>query len=179
MMNAKQRRFAEQYVILLNATQAAKAAGYSEATAYSQGSRLLKDDGIRSHIAGLQADQAQKYTATNERIIAELCRIAFLDLGCIFDPKTSALTLPSEMPEDVRRAIASIEFITVSHGEGEVEHVAKVRPADKTRALELLARINGMLKDNLLVTDGTELANRLRIGRQRAHERKQTRTEKK
>lgn len=41
-LTRKRRRFIEEYLKDFNATQAAKRAGYSERTAYSQGSRLLK-----------------------------------------------------------------------------------------------------------------------------------------
>lgn len=41
-MTAKQKRFCQEYLIDLNATQAAIRAGYSEKTAYSMGQQLLK-----------------------------------------------------------------------------------------------------------------------------------------
>ena len=49
-MNDKQRRFADEYLIDLNATQAALHAGYAEKTAYSQGQRLLKNVEISAYI---------------------------------------------------------------------------------------------------------------------------------
>lgn len=53
-MNEKQKRFAEYYAQNPNATEAAKAAGYSEHTARSQGQRLLTNVDIRKYIAELQ-----------------------------------------------------------------------------------------------------------------------------
>lgn len=49
-MTAKQQRFCDEYLIDLNATQAAIRAGYSEKTAYSQGQRLLKNVEAKSYI---------------------------------------------------------------------------------------------------------------------------------
>ena len=46
-LNKKQKNFVSEYLVDKNATQAAIRAGYSEKTAYSQGPRLLKHDGIR------------------------------------------------------------------------------------------------------------------------------------
>lgn len=55
-MNKKQKRFAEEYLIDTNATQAAIRAGYSEKTAYSQGQRLLKHVEVQNYIKN-QAEQ--------------------------------------------------------------------------------------------------------------------------
>lgn len=49
-LTKKQRRFADEYLIDTNATQAAIRAGYSEKTAYSQGQRLLKKVELKSYI---------------------------------------------------------------------------------------------------------------------------------
>ena len=57
-MNDRQRRFAEHYASNPNATEAAKAAGYSEKTAYSIGQRLLKNVEVKHRIEELQAELA-------------------------------------------------------------------------------------------------------------------------
>ena len=49
-MTEKQKRFCDEYLIDLNATQAAIRAGYSEKTAYSQGQRILKNVEVKSYI---------------------------------------------------------------------------------------------------------------------------------
>lgn len=50
-MTAKQKRFCQEYLIDLNATQAAIRAGYSEKTAYSVGQRILKNVEVKKYIA--------------------------------------------------------------------------------------------------------------------------------
>ena len=50
-LTAKQKRFCDEYLIDLNATQAAIRAGYKKETAYSQGQRLLKNVEVQKHIA--------------------------------------------------------------------------------------------------------------------------------
>lgn len=53
-MTPRQEKFCIEYLIDLNATQAAIRAGYSEKTAYSMGQRLLKNVEIKSRIKELQ-----------------------------------------------------------------------------------------------------------------------------
>ncbi|MBE6677930.1 MAG: terminase small subunit [Ruminococcaceae bacterium] len=63
-MNEKQKRFAEYYAQNPNATEAAKAAGYSEHTARSQGQRLLTNVDIQKYIAELQEAAAASRIAS-------------------------------------------------------------------------------------------------------------------
>ena len=49
-MNAKQRKFCDEYLIDCNAKQAAIRAGYSEKTAYSIGQRLLKNVEVKAYL---------------------------------------------------------------------------------------------------------------------------------
>ena len=46
MLNEKQEKFAQSYVLHNNATEAAKSAGYSAASAANQGYRLLQIDAV-------------------------------------------------------------------------------------------------------------------------------------
>jgi phage terminase small subunit len=59
-MTPKQDAFVREYLIDLNATQAAIRAGYSEATAYSQGQRLLKNVEVASALAEAKTERAEK-----------------------------------------------------------------------------------------------------------------------
>lgn len=71
-INEKQRAFAEEYAISKNATEAAKKAGYSEKTAYSQGQRLLKNVETKKIIDEFIAQQRQERTATLNDIMVYL-----------------------------------------------------------------------------------------------------------
>ena len=64
VMNEKQRRFAEYYAANPNATEAARAAGYSDRTARSQGQRLLTNADIQEYIKELQEEIAAERIAT-------------------------------------------------------------------------------------------------------------------
>ena len=76
VVRAKRSRFAEEYIVDSNATQAAIRAGYSKRTAYSQGSRLLKDPDVRAGIKTEQERHAQRVDVQVDEIIAGLKTIA-------------------------------------------------------------------------------------------------------
>lgn len=76
-LNAKQARFVEEYLVDLNATQAAIRAGYSEASAHAQGHRLLKDAEVAEAIAAAQQKRAEKVGLSAEKVLAELQDIGF------------------------------------------------------------------------------------------------------
>jgi len=67
MLTDKQERFAQAYILHRNATEAAKAAGYSPRSAYNQGYRMLKNDEIVERIADLENE-----LVTNIDVIDEI-----------------------------------------------------------------------------------------------------------
>ena len=71
-LTPKREAFCQQYVVDHNATQAAIRAGYSDATAQQQGSRLLLDVVVQARIAALQAEVAERNEVTVDSIVAEL-----------------------------------------------------------------------------------------------------------
>jgi len=79
-LNPQQARFVEEYLIDLNATQAAIRAGYSEDTAYSQGGRLLKHVEVGKAIADAMAERSVRTRITADRVLVELSRIALSDI---------------------------------------------------------------------------------------------------
>jgi phage terminase small subunit len=79
-LNLRRERFVAEYLVDLNAKQAAIRAGYSRRTAAQIGCRLLRERPIAEAIATAQADLAGKLGVTVERIVAELARIGFSDI---------------------------------------------------------------------------------------------------
>tara|TARA_R110002050_G_scaffold47882_3_gene111478 strand:- start:1587 stop:1997 length:411 start_codon:yes stop_codon:yes gene_type:complete len=55
-LNDKQEKFAQSYILHRNATEAARAAGYSKSSAYNQGYRLLQNDEIKERIEDLEKE---------------------------------------------------------------------------------------------------------------------------
>ena len=71
-LTPKQQRFCSEYLCDLNATAAAKRAGYSEATAHVQGPRLLENVRVAARISELQEAAAQRNEVTLDEVISML-----------------------------------------------------------------------------------------------------------
>ena len=65
-LNERQEKFAQAYVLYNNATEAAKAAGYSATSAYNQGSRLANDPKIMDRIEELRKEMETKIDVVSE-----------------------------------------------------------------------------------------------------------------
>ena len=145
-MTDKQARFCEEYMIDLNATQAAIRAGYSPKTAREQARALLTKLDIQNRIAQLQAEQSRRTGVTSDRVVRELAKIAFVNAGDLIDPETASVKLDAS-----RDDLAAVQSIKVkTFGEDGLEHEVKL--ADKIKALDLLGRhlgmFNGATDDN-------------------------------
>lgn len=79
-LNERQRQFCESFISCGNATAAAIRAGYSRKTAYSQGSRLMKNAEIRAYIQQLQAAAASD-------AIADAAEVRSIVSGILRDPE--------------------------------------------------------------------------------------------
>lgn len=78
---AKQRTFIEEYLVDLNATQAAIRAGYSVKTANVIGSQNLSKLNIQTAIQKAMVKAAEKASVTVDEVIAGIKEIAFAELG--------------------------------------------------------------------------------------------------
>ncbi|PTV94063.1 terminase small subunit [Rhodobacter aestuarii] len=78
-VNPRQQRFCQEYLIDLNATQAAIRAGYARANADQQASRLLKDPRVMAQINVLKAERSARLKLSGDDVIRQLARIAFAD----------------------------------------------------------------------------------------------------
>ena len=78
-MTPKQRRFVEEYLVDLNATAAAKRAGYSAKWASSRGFRLLRHPEVAAAVAKAQARRAARTRVSADRVVTELAKVAFGD----------------------------------------------------------------------------------------------------
>ena len=159
-LNRRQTNFVNEYLVDLNATQAAIRAGYSARTAEQQGPRLLGNVGIASAIAERMNARARRTEITQDRVLQEYARLAFIDPAKLFDGSGRPLPI-QQIDEDTRRAIIGVDVATVGNEQMGVGEVLKLRLADKRAALDSLARHLGMFNDklNLNVTDA--LAERL------------------
>lgn len=79
-LTAKQQRFVDEYLIDLNATQAAIRAGYSPKTADQQASRLLTNVKVRAYLAERQGDRGRRLEISQDMVLRELAKIGFSDI---------------------------------------------------------------------------------------------------
>ncbi|WP_231940655.1 terminase small subunit [Acidovorax sp. RAC01] len=78
-MTPKQQRFVDEYMVDLNATQAAIRAGYSAHTANEQGSRLLANVSVQAAISIARKAQQERTGITADRVLTEIALVAFAD----------------------------------------------------------------------------------------------------
>lgn len=145
MLNEKQKRFVSEYIIDLNAKQAAIRAGYSPKGAEPQASRLLSNAKIQVEIAKAMEDRGKRTGITQDRVLAELSAIAFAkatDYVEVDDDGSVKIKPTAELTEEQKKAIASIK-----EGANGIE----IKLTDKTKVLEMLSRHLGLFNDKLNV----------------------------
>lgn len=143
-LTPKQRRFVEEYLVDLNATQAAIRAGYSERTAGAIGAENLAKPEIRQALAHAQSRVAEKVAITVERVLLELSRLAFLDVRRLFDDLGNLKPI-NKLDDATAAAIVSFD-VEVRPGRDSVR-VFKIKLCDKKGALDSIAKHLGMFVD--------------------------------
>lgn len=149
-LTPKQEAFVAQYLLDLNATQAAIRAGYSEKTAQQQGSRLLLNVLVQEAIAKGREKTAAKLEITKERIVEELAKIGFSNMldymraGTDGDPYLDFSNLTREQAA----ALAEVTVEDFKDGRGEdardVRRI-KFKLHDKKGALVDMAKMLGFM----------------------------------
>ncbi len=71
-LNHRQQRFVEEFIVDLNATQAAIRAGYAENSAHVTGCRLLSNDKVSEAIAVGKAEMAERAGVSQDWVIKKL-----------------------------------------------------------------------------------------------------------
>ncbi len=166
----KQKLFADEYLIDLNATRAYKAVYKNvknDETAAAAGARMLRNVKVAEYINQRMKDREKRTEITQDKVLAELAAIAFAkgsdfakvvdepivqNGGYVMDPDTGKIktyksveVFPTDkIPEDKQKAIAGIK---------EGKYGIEVAQCDKVKALELLGRHLGMFKDKVELTN--------------------------
>lgn len=172
-LTPKQERFVAEYLIDLNATQAAIRAGYSAKTAKQAGSENLSKPDVAEAVQAAMKQREQRTEITQDRVLKELARIAFFDIRRLYR-EDGTMKDPHEMDADTAAAIASIEVkeeldrddgVTEEHepqahggslkrrrGSLVAGYTLKTKVFDKGSALQLAMRHLGMLNDKMALT---------------------------
>lgn len=141
-LNKKQKRFVEEYLIDLNATQAAIRAGYSPSTAYSIGNENLRKPEIKSEIDKAIAERSKRTGINADRILQELGKLGFINIADVVDLETGKIK-DSATEED----LACIQSIKIKPTEWGTER--EVKFYDKKSTLELMGKHLGMWTDKV------------------------------
>ena len=144
-LTEKQQRFVDEYLIDLNATQAAIRAGYSAKTAQEQGSQNLSKLMVQQAIAEQMADRSRRTGVNQDRIVLELARIAFAKITDIVDSEGK---IKSTATDDDLACIESVKY-KGSESETSSSVEREVKLSSKLKALELLGKHLGMWNDKL------------------------------
>ena len=145
-MTNKQKRFCEEYLIDLNATQAAIRAGYSPKTAGAIGAENLEKPQIRACIDKALAEQSKRTGVTADRVVRELAKVAFVNSQDVVNYDDA--TVRPDATRDDTAAVASVRVKTIPTKDGPgVEREVKMH--DKLKALELLGKRLRLFTDNV------------------------------
>lgn len=144
-LTAKQRRFCEEYLIDLNATQAAIRAGYSAQTANRIASENLSKPDIQSRIEKLMVERSQRTAINQDKVIQELSKIAFSNISDYLKVEDNRVEVfdTDKIKQEMLAVIAEIK---------QTDSKLSIKLHDKLKALELLGRHLGMFKDKLEIS---------------------------
>lgn len=140
-MTPKQEQFCREYLIDMNASAAARRAGYSLKTAEAIGHENLSKPKIADRISQLMTERTEAVEITTDKILTALARIAFADPRRLFDD--AGQINPKQIPDDLAEAVAGIE---------PGQHGTKIRMNDRLKALELLGRYKALFTDRVEAT---------------------------
>lgn len=151
-LTPKQERFVQEYLIDLNATQAAIRAGYSAKTAEQQGFQLLQKTSVQKAIAEGRRQREERTAVSADRVLLEAARLALFDPRKLFNDDGSPKGI-HELDDDTAAAVAGVEVLEQFEGSGKerafVGYLKKYRIADKNSALEKLFKHHGLYeRDN-------------------------------
>lgn len=143
----RQQQFVLHYVILKNATAAARKAGFSKKTAMAQGSRLFRNVAIRAEIDRRLTKTVAKLDITAEKVLREIGRVAFQDMANYLDEHGLPRDEFSGLGPDETAAIKSITVEEFMDGRSDKRKVRRLKFAlgDKAKCLEILAKHFGLI----------------------------------
>lgn len=140
-LTAKQKKFVEEYLIDLNATQAAIRAGYSPNTAQEIGSENLSKPIIKAEIDKAIAERSRRTGINQDRVLRELAKIAFVNPGDVIN--FDEATVKGDAKEEDLAAIASVKIKNIPTEDGEITE-REIKLCDKLKALDLLGKHLGI-----------------------------------
>ena len=145
-LTPKQARFVEEYLLDLNATAAAKRAGYSAKTAEVIGYENLRKPQIAEAVTEAQKARSERTEIDQDEVLREIHRLGFSNIADYVEwgPDGVRLKESAGMSDEALRCILEVSETKTDKG-----GTVKFKLHDKKGALELLGRHLGLFKDNL------------------------------
>lgn len=128
-MTAKQKRFCDEYLISLNATQAAIKAGYTEKYAHTNATKLLQNTTVKQYLADRMAEKESELIASQDEVLRYLTAV-----------------MRGEEQDEVMNV----------NPMGELEKNEIKRQANQIKAAETLAKYHGLLTDKVELSGKVE-----------------------
>lgn len=178
-LSKKEQALAEEYLVDLNAGEAAKRAGYSEKTARNIGCQVLNKPRVQEVIQQKMDERSYRTEVTADKILLGLHDIAELDIGDAYDEAGRLLNV-KDMPVHVRKAISSIKVFEEFEWQDDpdnpgdrqvrvkVGEVREVKFHPKIPAYEMQGRHLKLFADKLEVSFAEGLADKVARARKRA-----------
>lgn len=142
-LTAKQQRFCDEYLVDLNATQAAIRAGYSEKTAYSQGQRLLKHVEVKAYIEKRMEEKDEELIATQDEVLKYLTAVMRREYA-----ENVVVTVSEKKSFYEPDMNGVMRKVTEEKEEAQIVEIP-ARLSDANKAAELLGRRYGLFKDSV------------------------------
>lgn len=142
-LTKKQAQFCKEYMIDLNATQAAIRSGYSEKTGKTIGGQNLSKLIIQQEIERLMAGRSEKVEYTAKNVLDRLIEIDSLDIIDILNETLTDFKGLSQWPKSWRTSISGIDLAVIASRDKESPIdtvIKKIKWPDKVKNLEMLGR---------------------------------------
>ena len=164
-LNDKQKQFCKEYLVDLNATQAAIRARYAEKTAYSQGQRLLKNVEAQEYIRELMQKREQRTEITADKVLEEYAKLGFSDVTDYLQVVTERILVGHD--KETGEPISDIsQFVlmkdTANIPKSKLAAISEIKQAkdgsisfklhDKKGALDSIAKHLGMFAERVELT---------------------------
>lgn len=140
-MNDRWKLFAEEYVKDFNGAKAARRAGYTSKSARKIAWSIMQNEEVQQYIQTLTKRVAAKNEVEVNDLVAELKKMAFVDIGKIFDANNELLPI-HEIDEDTRRAISEF-YVKEMEGKYGKSVDKRAKMHSKLEAIEKLMRFAG------------------------------------
>ena len=146
-LTAKEAKFVEEYLIDLNASAAARRAGYSVKTSNRTGPENLSKPHIQKALTFARQELSAKSGITPEMVIQGFADLAFADLADCYD-ESGYLKNIHDIPKPARMALAGLEVFEEFDGRGDdrvkIGETKKVKRWDPHKGLDSLAKHFGL-----------------------------------